>query len=188
MATKKKQPLGYYLGNLLMALSLVVVVYIYYPLLKLYLTPPNITDQLPPQGFYLTIPKISAQAPVVEKVDAFNQSEYLQALTQGVAQAKQSALPGENKTIYLFAHSSDSPLRITRYNTIFLRLGELNPGDQIKLTKDGKDYLYQVTDKKELWPKEVKYLEQDSGNRLILQTCTPVGTALKRLLVFANPI
>lgn len=188
MAKKKKQPFSYHLGNLLMALGLIAAGFVYYPLLQLYLHPPQIKAELPSSGFYLTIPKISAQAPIIERVDAFNQAEYRWALEQGVAHAKQSSLPGESKTVYLFAHSSDSPWRITRYNTIFLRLGELDSGDQIKLTKDGKEYLYQVVDKKELWPNQVQYLEKDSGNKLILQTCTPIGTALKRLLVFATPI
>lgn len=203
MAKKKKQPFSYHLGNLLMALGLIAAGFVYYPLLQLYLHPPQIKAELPSSGFYLTIPKISAQAPIIERVDAFNQAEYRWALEQGVAHAKQSSLPGESKTVYLFAHSSDSPWRITRYNTIFLRLGELDSGDQIKLTKDGKEYLYQVVDKRELWPNEIGYLTGSQSDKLtsdtsqtqgspkevlILQTCTPIGTAFKRLLVFANPI
>lgn len=42
--------------------------------------------------------------------------------------------------------------------------------------------------KKTVWPNEVKYLKEDQGDILILQTCTPIGTALQRLLVFAKPI
>ena len=78
---------------------------------------------------------------------------------------------------------------MTRFNTVFLRLGELNMGDIISIYKDGKEYTYAVSDKKEVWPNEVSYLvNAEDEDILILQTCTPIGTDLKRLLIFAKPV
>lgn len=178
------------LGNLLITLSLLILGFTYYPFLNLYLPQPQTpTATLAvTQGFYINIPKINAQAEVIPDVDPWNQQTYRKALEQGVAQAKGSSLPGQEGTIFLFAHSSEVPWRMTRYNTAFLRLGELQIGDEVNLFKDGQEYQYQVTDKKEVWPSEVKYLKEDQGDQLILQTCTPVGTALKRLLIFAKPV
>ena len=86
------------------------------------------------------------------------------------------------------------PWEMTRYNTIFLRLGELSVGDEIVITRNGKELKYTVSDKKEVDPSEVNYLLQTdkteprlNRGKLILQTCTPIGTALKRLLIFADP-
>lgn len=178
----------YHLGNLLIILSLIGSSYVFYPLLKIYLFPPSIAPIQQLKGTYLTIPKIRAQAPIIENINPWNQSEYLTALKKGIAQAKGTALPGEKGTIYLFAHSFGTPWEITWYNTIFLRLNELQKGDGIEITENGKKYLYKVREKKEVWPNEVNYLLDTKKTQLILQTCTPVGTSLKRLLIFADPV
>lgn len=124
----------------------------------------------------------------MEGVNPFNEEEYRKALEKGVAQAKGTALPGEKGTIFLFAHSSDFPWRITRYNVAFFRLPELQKGDKINIFRNGKEYKYKVTDKKTVWPSEVNYLLDTKKTQLILQTCFPIGTSLQRLLVFAKPI
>lgn len=98
------------------------------------------------------------------------------------------AKPGESGTTFIFAHSSDSPWNITSYNTVFFRLGELKSGDLIEVKYDGQDFKYSVSHSIEIWPNEVEALTKNSEDQLILQTCTPVGTSLKRLLVFAKKI
>ena len=105
-----------------------------------------------------------------------------------MAHAKGTALPNQAGTTFLFAHSSDVPWRITSYNTAFYRLGKIQPGDQITITYEGEDYFYQVRDKKVVWPIEVEFLTKQGKDQLILQTCTPIGTSLKRLLVFAEKV
>ena len=113
---------------------------------------------------------------------------YNKALQNGVAHAKNTALPGQKGTAFLFAHSSGNPWELTRMNTIFLRLGELQNGDVIEIVSNGKMLKYKVVDKKEVDPTEVDFLLKSEKTQLVLQTCTPIGTSLKRLLVFANPI
>lgn len=133
------------------------------------------------QGYTISIPKIKAYAPIIPNVNPWQKDKYLQALSQGVAEA-------EGNPLFLFAHSSDFPWRMTRYNTAFLRLNQLQKGDQIIITKDGKQHQYEVVGKKEVWPNEVQYLKQADPKQLVLMTCTPIGTSLKRLLVFARPL
>lgn len=180
----------FYLGNFLIIISLLLLLFIYYPFINLYLQPPlSLNQQTIEDGFYLIIPKIQAKTPIIANIDPFNKREYLTALQKGVAHAKGTSLPEENGTIFLFAHSSDVPWRITKYNTAFLRLGELQFGDKVIVVKDRKIYQYAVTNKKEVWPSQIQYLApQNKEKQLILMTCTPVGTSLKRLLVFAKPI
>lgn len=175
-------------GNLLIILSLLGLFYIYLPILQLYLfqqkiDPINYQDNT----WYLEIPKIKASSIIIPNINPWQKSEYEEALQKGVAAASGFALPDQPGTIFLFAHSSQEPWKMTRTNTIFFRLNELKVGDIIKLTKDNKIYEYKVSDKKTLNPYDTKLLEDKSKNQLILQTCTPPGTDFQRLLIFANP-
>lgn len=139
-----------------------------------------------PEGSpFISIPRISAYAPLIDDVDPWNETEYRSALKKGVAISKGFAKPGEAGTSFIFAHSSDSPWNITSYNTVFLRLGELKSGDKVNLYYNNQNYEYIVSHAIEVWPNEVEALTKTSGDQLILQTCTPIGTSLKRLLVFA---
>jgi len=187
---KAKHSLSYYIGNFFIVSSLVGFLFLFYPVIGIYLFPPHIKSQkavAQQKGTFLTIPKISAQAPVIENVDPNNEAVYMQALKKGVAQAKGTALPGHPGTVFLFAHSSGAPWDMTRMNTVFLKLGELNAGDSIIIERKGVIIHYKVRDKKEVLPTEVGYMLSTKRNQLILQTCTPIGTSLKRLLVFADP-
>lgn len=182
-----KNNLRYYLGNGLVILALSTLFLVYYPFIRLYIDPPKISDNLPSKGYFIQIPKIGAQAPIILNVDPWNSKEYLQKLQKGVALAKDSAIPGESGTSYIFAHSSDVPWRISRYNTVFFKLGELKNGDEIIIVKNGEKLKYKVVDKKEVWPNQVQFLKDFTNDQLILQTCTPIGTDFKRLLIFAKP-
>ncbi|MBI2009732.1 MAG: sortase [Candidatus Chisholmbacteria bacterium] len=186
--TKSTPTLASRLGTVLIAASLLFFLILYGPFLLLFLPGKTVAVPQNQPGLTITIPKINAQAPIIKDVDPWNEAEYRTRLKEGVAHAKGSSLPGEGSTTYLFAHSSDLPWNLTRYNTAFFRLGELQPGDAIMVTDDVQTFTYQVTAIKVVRPDEVKYLTQfQDKDQLILQTCTPIGTALKRLLVFAAP-
>lgn len=173
-------------SNGVIILSLSALFFLYAPFFWTYF--PSSLPKADPaiSGITLDIPKIGAQAPVVVGVDPFDPRKYHQALTYGVAQAAGTSLPGQPGTVFIFAHSSDLPWRLTRYNSIFLRLGELNDGDVIKINAYGQEYDYRVFDRKVVWPSEISYMYQKK-DQLVLQTCTPIGTSLQRLLIFARP-
>jgi LPXTG-site transpeptidase (sortase) family protein len=185
---KLKRNISYYIGNLLIIVSFVGFVYLLSPIFYIYLMPPKVESKVNKSGIFLTIPKIRAQAQIRTNVDPFNKSEYMEVLKNNVAHAKGTALPGDKGTSFIFAHSSGNPWEITRMNTIFLKLNELNKGDDIEIYDNGRLLKYKVREKKEVFPSEVNYLLQESSNQLILQTCTPIGTDWKRLLVFADPV
>ncbi len=170
-------------------MSICGLIYTLYPVVLIYFFPPSQLShsQLISKEFYVSIPKIHAYSEVIKDVDPWNETIYSEALKKGVAHAKGSYIPGVGKTVFLFAHSSGSPWQITHQNTIFLRLGELKKYDKIHLDFKGKRYMYTVFDKKEVDPNNIEYLKNPEKNLLILQTCTPLGTSLKRLLIFAVP-
>ncbi|MEK9207351.1 MAG: sortase [Patescibacteria group bacterium] len=191
MRTKNKKQqdksIFYHLGNLFLITAALMAFLVYYPVISIYLFPPKIQPEQNLKGDYITIPKINAQAPIFFNVDPYHENIYQPILKRGVAQAKGTALPGEKGSMFVFAHSSGNPFEITRYNTIFLRLGDLGNNDIVEIKKDGKVYKYKVTDKKIVSPTDVKYLKEKK-DQLIVQTCWPIGTSLKRLLIFAVPL
>lgn len=143
----------------------------------------------PDTNFSIVIPKIGAAEKIKANVDASNKAEYLEVLRSSIAHAKGTAYPGVNGTTFLFAHSADNFWDIGRYNAVFYLLKDLNNGDDIYVFFEGKRHNYTVYDKKIVDAKEVDNIDAalGQGERLILQTCWPPGTAWKRTLVFAKP-
>jgi len=143
--------------------------------------------------FTLRIPKILAASKVAKNISPFDKEEYLKVLDNNlIAQAKGTALPGEGKgtTVYLFAHSTQQGVQMVRNNSVFYLLGEMEQADPIFINYEGKVYTYRVYDKKVVKASEVEYLKYKDENKelLILQTCWPIGTDWKRLLIFAERI
>lgn len=169
-----------------MVTAVLMAFIVYYPVISIYLFPPTIKPESSLKDNYITISKIHAQAPLYFNVDPYNETAYKQILKKGVAQAEGTSLPGQKGSMFVFAHSSGNPFEITKYNTIFFKLGDLRRGDEVLIKSNGKVYKYKVFDKKIVSPTEVKYLKEKK-DQLIVQTCWPIGTSLKRLLIFASP-
>lgn len=174
----------YNFGNLLILFGIVLLVFTYLPFLSWWIDAPVNRNTIN-KSFSLYIPKINAYAPIIENVDPWNERIYNKSLEKGVAHAKGSSFPGQEGTMFLFAHSSQLPWKLTRLNTAFLRLNEVSLHDTIEVYRDGKLHTYTVFDKKIVWPDQIQYL-QNNKTMLILQTCYPLGTSLQRLLVFAR--
>lgn len=139
--------------------------------------------------FSLYIPKTNAKANIFPNVDAGSIEEYTRILKKGVAHAKGTNFPGQGKTIYLFSHSTDSPLNFSRYNAIFYLLGKLEAGDRITVYFLNQKYIYRVTEKLITEAGDTSWLtDNNQGERLVLQTCDPPGTSLRRLIVVTVPI
>ena|SRR3990167_7951544 len=139
-------------------------------------------------NFSIIIPKIGANAKVIANVNAASELEYTAALKKGVAHAGGTSFPGEDSSIYLFAHSTDYFYNVGTYNAIFYLIYKLEIGDEISLIYKGVRYKYLVSEKKIVSANEVQYLTRKTDfEYLTLQTCWPLGTTFKRLLVFARP-
>jgi sortase A len=142
--------------------------------------------------FGIVIPKIRANAKVINNIDPFNSKEYQWALTKGVAHAKGTAYPGHAGNTFIFAHSSVDWYIANRYNSVFYLLHKLEKGDKIEMYYKKKKYVYEVTVKKYVDASDVSYLNsQNSLNSLntsilTLMTCWPPGTTYKRLIVQAK--
>ena len=139
--------------------------------------------------FSIVVPKIGANARVITGVDTANEREYSTALKKGVAQALGTAFPGEGGHIFLFAHSTDYWWNVSTYNAVFYLLGKLEKGDDINIFYKGERFVYRVIETKIVDPSEVEYITRKTNEEfLTLQTCWPLGTTFKRLLVFASRV
>lgn len=137
--------------------------------------------------FGLVVPKIGANSKVIQDVDPYNSKEYQQKLTQGVAHAKGTSLPGQAGNTFLFAHSSDNFYNANRYNSVFYLLNKLVLEDNFYLVKDGRLYEYSVTEKSVVEPDQVQYLtDKTITQKATLMTCWPPGTTLKRLILIGD--
>lgn len=195
----------FYSGTAIFLMAIGYFCYLYWPLTKSIISYNNnkktvkneiveINKEIsvPLEQFSIRIPKINASAQIETNVSPFNKEEYLPVLDKNlVAHAKNSSLPGQKDTsVYLFAHSTNQGLQTVRKNSIFYLLGELKNDDPIFINYNGKLYAYKVYKQKVVKASEVEYLnyKEEGKELLILQTCWPLGTDWKRLLIFAERI
>jgi LPXTG-site transpeptidase (sortase) family protein len=141
--------------------------------------------------FSVEIPRLKIASRIIPNVSTSDAKQYESALKLGVAHAEGTGLPddtSENKTIYLFAHSTNATFNIQRYNAQFYALKDTAAGDQIKVRYWGQDYWFTIQETKIVDANDTSYLQPQTDEvRLILQTCYPPGTTWKRLVVIATP-
>ncbi|MEI8067672.1 MAG: sortase [Candidatus Shapirobacteria bacterium] len=194
----------FYVGTIVVLFSFLSFGYLYWPIGKSLINYKFHTkeaevklESFPVQQsiyeYNIQIPKILASSEVIPNISPFNPKEYLKVLENNVvAQAKGSYLPGlgKGKTTYVFAHSSQQGLEMTRKNAVFYLLGKMNENDLIYIKYNGQVYTYKTYMKKVIKASETGYINYKDENKevLILQTCWPIGTDWKRLLIFAERI
>jgi LPXTG-site transpeptidase (sortase) family protein len=138
--------------------------------------------------FKLIIPKLDLNADVSPSIDLLNPKSWQSALKKGLAHAPHSSFPNQPSTPYVFGHSTDYPWNIQAYNALLYSLNDLVLNDQIFISFKKEPYRYRVTDKQIIKADDLSYLNSIDQNRLVLQTCWPPGTTLKRLVVVATSV
>jgi len=187
-------PLFKLVGFLSLFFAITIVFKIYFPVAKAEIvyqvtkSSPSKTEIKPVNtDFSIVIPKIKVNANVVKNVDPFDSKIYQKALTQGVAHAKGSGLPGFPGNTFIFAHSAINWFQASQYNSIFYLINKLEPGDEIFIYYEGSKYRYSVTEKKIVNPSEINYLTNNlNTSSLTLMTCWPPGSNINRLIILAN--
>lgn len=197
MKTKPRQS-GHRLSNILfsvagfaLAAGLAIIILTFLPLgreeLRYATRKPDTVITPVDRDFGIVIPKLGANAHVVANVDPYDSRAYQYALTKGVAHARGTSLPGTAGDVFLFAHSSENFYEALQYNSVFYLINKLEKGDEIDLYYHDVKFVYTVTGKKFVNPKEVSYLEsKGDAQTLTLMTCWPPGTNINRLIVLAD--
>ena len=135
----------------------------------------------------LVIPKINVDAPILWNIPL---QDSLNGLQEGVVQASQSEMPGEIGRTFIIGHSSGYWWNNNPWTKVFALLDKAKTGDYVFLQKDSKIYGYQITNQEVVTPRDVQVVRDDQleHNQLVLMTCTPVGTTLNRLIIYAEPV
>ncbi len=139
----------------------------------------------------LIIPKINVDVPAIYGVGNDHNSQ-MTAMEKGVAHFAipgAQSHPGEVGNTVLSGHSSNDLFDGGDYKFIFAQLEKLAVGDTIYANYEGKRYTYVVTKTEVVKPTEVSKLVYPTTKPVLtLITCTPLGTALNRLLVTAEQV
>ena len=139
----------------------------------------------------MIIPKINIDAPVVYGAASDTQSQNA-AMRNGIAHFSipgANAVPGQVGNAVFAAHSSNDAFAAGDYKFIFAQNEKLVKGDIIYMNYQSKRYTYKVTSTEVVMPTEVSKVQlKTSKPMLTLISCVPLGTAEKRLLVFAEQI
>ena len=127
---------------------------------------------------------------ITPNVDSYNEETYNKYLKQGLAHFKGTPLPGDGGNSFIYGHSAVESFFSTHQNlpeTIFSRLGNIEVGEEVDITKDEKVLKYIVRSKKIVSPDDFSILESQKGKEtLTMMTCWPLGIGTKRLIVVAE--
>ncbi len=124
------------------------------------------------QAIRILIPAIKIDAPVV-------QGDGWEQLKKGVAQHIGSADPGQSGNVVLSAHDDV-------YGELFRNLDKLQPGDQVILYSQQRQYVY-IVDRTELVePTAVEVMASTGAPTVTLISCYPYLVDKQRIVVFAH--
>ncbi len=137
----------------------------------------------------IIIPKINVSAPVVYDVTTFSEQAVQKGLERGVVHYGNTALPGQLGNNVIVGHSSNNWWASGKYKFAFVLLEKLEVGDTFILNYESKRYVYEITTKKVVDPKDTSVLSQSTEVPITtLVTCTPIGTSLNRLIIVGKQI
>lgn len=150
------------------------------------------TDTKVSQDPRLIIPKINVDVPVVYGLQSIDNNTVESNLRNGVVHYPipgADSMPGQAGNTVILGHSSNDVFDPGNYKFAFLLLDRLDKGDTFYLNYQGTRYTYTVTDKKIIEPTQVNTLVMNTSKPIAsLVTCTPAGTALHRLVIFADQV
>ena len=157
---------------------------------------PSILDyfQVLPESNRILIPKIGQNIPIQE-VSTKNlvkekwqdlEDDIQTKLQDGVVHYPGTAYPGQIGNVFITGHSSYYLWDPGKYKDVFALLHNLEIGDSMTIFYNQERYDYVITEKKVVSPNQVNVLSDTHDRRLTLMTCTPIGTALNRLIIVAK--
>lgn len=139
----------------------------------------------------LVIPKINVNVPIVWDTTP-DQKSQMAAMENGIAWfgiPGANSKPGQIGNTVLSGHSSNDFIDGGSYKFVFALLDRLKEGDVFYVHYEGIRYTYTVTRTEVVEPTDVDALIYDTNKPIVtLITCTPLGTALNRLLITAEQV
>jgi sortase A len=140
----------------------------------------------------LIIPKINVDAPLVFGLKSLDNATTQIALKDGVVHYPlpgADSLPGQTGNGVYLGHSSNTIWDDGDWKFVFVLLPRLEKGDIYYINYNGTRYAYKVVRKEVIMPNQIDKLILNTDKPMsTLVGCVPIGTNLKRLLVFAEQI
>lgn len=175
---------------------------VFFSYLSAYVTPSNVNPENliidPKNATTVTkddrviVPKVNIDVPLVWDAIASDQNSLNRAMDKGAVWFNvqgASSKPGEKGNSVFSAHSSNDWTDQGDYKFAFAPLEKLGKDDTIYINYQQKRYIYTITHTKVVKPTDVAALQiGEDKPRITLITCVPLGTALNRLLVFADQV
>lgn len=150
-----------------------------------------------PPDTRIIIPKIAKNIPIIKVPDdSLREGDWKQLekdiqekLKDGVVHYPGTAEPGDDGNSFITGHSSYYPWDPGRYKDVFAALHDLQKGDHYFIYHKGKKYEYVITERKVVKPSDTSVLQQPKGKKIsTLMTCTPIGTAINRLIIVGEQV
>lgn len=126
----------------------------------------------PDQAIRIQVPAIEVDAPVV-------QGDGWEQLKKGVGQNIASANPGQNGNVVLSAHNDV-------YGELFRNLDKLQPGDQVVIYTQQRQYVYVVDRTEIVEPTAVEVMASTGFPTVTLISCYPYLVDKERIVVFGR--
>ena len=126
----------------------------------------------PEQAIRIQIPALNVDAPIV-------QGDGWEQLKKGVGQHIGSPNPGDAGNIIFSAHNDV-------YGEIFRYLDQLQPGDEILVFTQQKQYTYVISGKQIVEPTQVEVMSSTTNATATLISCYPYLKDQQRIVVFAD--
>jgi LPXTG-site transpeptidase (sortase) family protein len=158
---------------------------------------PSLDIKIGPLENRIVIPKIGKNVPIVGvPTDALQKGDWTRlendiqtALKDGVVHYPGTAQPGQIGNVFITGHSSYYLWDPGKYKDVFVRLHDMDVGDEFTVFWNQNTYHYRIRERKVVAPEETSVLSQPQHERIAtLMTCTPIGTAKNRLVLVADQI
>ena len=146
--------------------------------------PPEQTAQPTAHTSTLSFNQLPEPLPLVYS-DTLEEARLQEYLKEGAVVLPLGTSFGEPGNVVVTAHSSGTEA-FGPYRFAFAKLGELEEGQEFKISTPTATYTYQVYGKEIVWPHQVDKLPNDNRSTVTLVTCWPLWTNFKRLLVHAE--
>jgi len=128
--------------------------------------------------------------PVSTNIVSYDENVYNAVLKNGLAHFKGTPICGDGGNCFIYGHSAVETYFQRHKNnpeTIFTRLEDIEIGDTIEITRDGKILKYKVHKIKIIEPTDFSVLEPVGDKETVtLMTCTPIGIGTQRLIVIGD--
>lgn len=136
-------------------------------------------------GDWIHIPSVGIDVPLALS-PSIEDPDVISTLEQGAALYPNGIEPGRLGNTFVAAHSTGNPWQ-GKYRFAFLKIGEVQPGNEISLDYKGTRYTYKITHTNIVQPDpNFRVLSDRPVPTVTLMACWPIWSVKSRMLVHAE--